>query len=122
MDIQPQLTLLEKTLFYIEGLGRQLYPELDLWQTAKPFLENWYEDKYSAKKLLHQVWTSLPEWKNLVVELPEKLNDQARMTKLMHVQLKQINQQLQRSKRNQQRLMFAISILSLLCIALLVGH
>lgn len=120
MDIQPQLTLLEKTLFYIEGLGRQLYPELDLWQTAKPFLENWYEDKYSAKKLIQQVWTSLPEWKNFVVELPIKLNDQARMNKQMHVQLKQINQQLQRSKRNQQRLLFAISVLSLLCITLVV--
>jgi ubiquinone biosynthesis protein len=120
MDIQPQLTLLEKTLFYIEGLGRQLYPELDLWQTAKPFLEKWYEDKYSAKKLLQQVWTSLPEWKNLVVDLPVKLNDQARITKQMHSQLKQINQELQRSKKCQRRSLFVIAALSILCIVALV--
>ncbi|MCP5700011.1 ubiquinone biosynthesis regulatory protein kinase UbiB, partial [Klebsiella pneumoniae] len=41
MEVQPQLVLLQKTLLYVEGLGRQLYPQLDLWQTAKPFLEKW---------------------------------------------------------------------------------
>ena len=122
MDIQPQLTLLEKTLFYIEGLGRQLYPELDLWQTAKPFLEKWYEEKYSAKKLLQQVWESLPEWKNLIVELPIKLNDQTRMTKQMHIQLKKINQELQSSKRSQRRLIFMVSMLSIVAIIALALH
>ena len=117
MDIQPQLTLLEKTLFYIEGLGRQLYPELDLWQTAKPFLEKWYEDKYSAKTLFQQVWTSLPEWKNILVDLPVRLSDQARMTKQMHNQLKQINQELQRS---QKRYRWSLAILSLVCVLSIV--
>ncbi|OTQ60094.1 ubiquinone biosynthesis regulatory protein kinase UbiB [Gilliamella sp. A7] len=122
MDIQPQLTLLEKTLFYIEGLGRQLYPELDLWQTAKPFLEKWYEDKYSVKTLFQQVWTSLPEWKNILVDLPVRLGDQARMTKQMHNQLKQINQELQRS---QKRYRWSLAILSFVCvlsIVILVVH
>ena len=122
MDIQPQLTLLEKTLFYIEGLGRQLYPELDLWQTAKPFLEKWYEDKYSAKTLFQQVWSSLPEWKNILVDLPVRLGDQARMTKQMHNQLKQINQELQRS---QKRYRWSLAILSFVCvlsIVILVVH
>ena len=41
MQVQPQLVLLQKTLLYVEGLGRQLYPQLDLWQTAKPYLEHW---------------------------------------------------------------------------------
>ncbi|MBI0060679.1 ubiquinone biosynthesis regulatory protein kinase UbiB [Gilliamella sp. M0320] len=117
MDIQPQLTLLEKTLFYIEGLGRQLYPELDLWQTAKPFLEKWYEDKYSAKTLFQQVWTSLPEWKNILVDLPVRLGDQARMTKQMHNQLKQINQELQRSKKCYR---WSLAILSLVCVLSIV--
>lgn len=122
MDIQPQLTLLEKTLFYIEGLGRQLYPELDLWQTAKPFLEKWYEDKYSVKTLFQQVWTSLPEWKNILVDLPVRLGDQARMTKQMHNQLKQINQELQLS---QKRYRWSLAILSFVCvlsIVILVVH
>ena len=45
MEVQPQLVLLQKTLLYVEGLGRQLYPQLDLWTTAKPFLESWLRDQ-----------------------------------------------------------------------------
>ncbi|WP_255305722.1 AarF/UbiB family protein, partial [Gilliamella sp. Fer4-1] len=99
MDIQPQLTLLEKTLFYIEGLGRQLYPELDLWKTAKPFLEKWYQDKYSAKKILQQTWQSLPAWQTMLPKLPEKLNNYERISKQMSAQLIQITQELQLSKK-----------------------
>lgn len=47
MDLQPQLALLQKTLLYVEGLGRQLYPELDLWQTAKPFMETWAQERFN---------------------------------------------------------------------------
>ncbi|WP_294952775.1 ubiquinone biosynthesis regulatory protein kinase UbiB [uncultured Gilliamella sp.] len=120
MDIQPQLTLLEKTLFYIEGLGRQLYPELDLWQTAKPFLEKWYEDKYSAKKILQQAWASLPEWRAILPNLPAKLNDQSRITKQINQQLVSINQQLQRNKKSQRYLYCIIAVVSTLCVALLI--
>ena len=45
MEVQPQLVLLQKTLLYVEGVGRQLYPQLDLWKTAKPFLESWIKDQ-----------------------------------------------------------------------------
>ncbi|AHN26717.1 Ubiquinone biosynthesis monooxygenase UbiB [Gilliamella apicola] len=122
MDIQPQLILLEKTLFYIEGLGRQLYPELDLWQTAKPFLEKWYEDKYSAQKLLQQAWASLPQWRIILPQLPAKLNDYERITKQMNIQLKQINQELQQSKRCQQYLMTILALVSIVGIGLLIIH
>ena len=122
MDIQPQLILLEKTLFYIEGLGRQLYPELDLWQTAKPFLEKWYEDKYSAQKLLQQAWASLPQWRIILPQLPAKLNDYERITKQMNIQLKQINQELQQSKRCQQYLMTILALVGVVGIALLIIH
>lgn len=122
MDIQPQLILLEKTLFYIEGLGRQLYPELDLWQTAKPFLEKWYEDKYSAQKLLQQAWASLPQWRIILPQLPAKLNDYERITKQMNIQLKQINQELQQSKRCQQYLMTILTLVSIVGIGLLIIH
>lgn len=47
MDLQPQLALLQKTLLYVEGVGRQLYPELDLWQTAKPFMERWAQEQFN---------------------------------------------------------------------------
>ncbi|MWP46197.1 ubiquinone biosynthesis regulatory protein kinase UbiB [Gilliamella sp. Pas-s27] len=122
MDIQPQLTLLEKTLFYIEGLGRQLYPELDLWQTAKPFLEEWYQDKYSAKKILQQAWGSLPKWRNILPQLPDKLNNYERITKQMNVQLKQIEQQLQRSKKRERNLYGILGLVCVLCITILIAN
>ncbi|AXE61316.1 ubiquinone biosynthesis regulatory protein kinase UbiB [Candidatus Thioglobus sp. NP1] len=68
MTIQPQLLLLYKTLFNIEGLGRTLYPNLDLWATAKPYLEKLTKDKYSIKGSLKKISDKLPE---LVSELPE---------------------------------------------------
>ena len=55
MEVQPQLMLLQKTLFNIEGLGRDLYPELDLWQTAKPFLEDWTRERYSPRATLKRL-------------------------------------------------------------------
>ena len=55
MEVQPALVLLQKTLLNIEGLGRQLYPELDLWNTAKPFLEQWLKDRYSAKSIIKKL-------------------------------------------------------------------
>jgi ubiquinone biosynthesis protein len=52
MEVQPQLVLLQKTLLNIEGLGRQLYPELDLWSTAQPYLERWMRERMSPAQLL----------------------------------------------------------------------
>ena len=52
MEVQPQLVLLQKTLLNIEGLGRQLYPELDLWQTAKPFLEKWMRERMGVRAVI----------------------------------------------------------------------
>lgn len=60
MEIQPQLFLLQKTLWNIEGLGRQLYPDLNLWDTAKPFLERWIKQQYSPRRYLKQWLHQLP--------------------------------------------------------------
>ncbi|KAA6187428.1 ubiquinone biosynthesis regulatory protein kinase UbiB [Thiohalocapsa marina] len=68
MEIQPQLVLLEKTLLNIEGLGRQLYPELDLWTTAKPYMERWMRDQISLRTLVRR---SAENWPALVERLPE---------------------------------------------------
>ena len=68
MEIQPQLVLLQKTLLNIEGLGRQLYPELDLWKTAKPFLERWMEEQVGARSMLHALQENIPQ---LIEKLPE---------------------------------------------------
>ena len=74
MEVQPQLVLLQKTLLNIEGLGRQLYPDLDLWQTAKPFLERWMNEQVGPRAFLGRMRHSLPEWSERLPEIPELLH------------------------------------------------
>jgi len=62
MEVQPQLVLLQKTLLNIEGLGRQLYPELDLWKTAQPLLRGWYRERMHPRTLLKEARRHLPEF------------------------------------------------------------
>lgn len=71
MEIQPQLVLLQKTLINIEGLGRQLYPDLDLWETAAPFMETWMKNRSSPARLFKELSTKLPLWLDRLPELPE---------------------------------------------------
>ncbi len=71
MEVQPQLILLQKTLLHIEGLGRRLYPELDLWQTAKPFLEEWIQKKIGPKAMLQKIRRQLPYILEKLPEIPE---------------------------------------------------
>jgi len=73
MEVQPQLVLLQKTLLNIEGLGRQLYPELDLWQTAHPFLERWLKNRFHPKTLLKEFKYHAPEWMEKFPDLPMKI-------------------------------------------------
>jgi ubiquinone biosynthesis protein len=74
MEIQPQLVLLQKTLVNIEGLGRQLYPELDLWSTAKPFLERWIKERFSPKTILKKIYEQGPYLLEKAVEIPGLLH------------------------------------------------
>lgn len=71
MEIQPQLMLLQKTLLNIEGLGRQLHPELDLWKTAKPFLEDWMKQRTQPGAHLEQLVKSWPQINEDLLLLPE---------------------------------------------------
>lgn len=73
MEIQPQLMLLQKTLLSIEGLGRQLYPNLNLWDTAKPFLESWIKERYGLKTLTKHFIEQLPHNAKTLIESPELL-------------------------------------------------
>jgi ubiquinone biosynthesis protein len=70
MEVQPQLVLLQKTLLNIEGLGRELYPELDLWQTAKPFLEDWFKERLSPKAKIKKVIDKMPLMAEQLPEIP----------------------------------------------------
>ncbi len=59
-QMQPQLMLIQKTLLEIKGVGRQLYPDLDLWETAQPLLRQWMHERYSVKSMLRQARKQLP--------------------------------------------------------------
>jgi ubiquinone biosynthesis protein len=107
VEIQPQLVLLQKTLLNIEGLGRQLDPELDLWSTAKPFLEKWMLDQVGPKKLWDQLVAEAPRYAKLLPELPRLVHDF-----LKHrqndgsTQLQQLIEEQRRTNRMLQRLMW----------------
>jgi ubiquinone biosynthesis protein len=75
VEIQPQLVLLQKTLLNIEGLGRELDPELDLWSTAKPFLERWMLDQVGPKRLINELKAQAPQYAKLLPQLPRLLHD-----------------------------------------------
>ena len=70
MEVQPSLVLLQKTLLNIEGLGRQLYPELDLWQTALPYLESWNAKRMNPFTLVRKFQENLPDWIDQLPVLP----------------------------------------------------
>ena len=112
MEIQPQLVLLQKTLLNIEGLGRQLYPDLDLWQTAKPFLERWMSEQVGARAFLGRMKRSFPEWSEHLPEIPELMHrtlQQASEGKLRvqweSKELEELRRQMQHSS---QRTIYAI--------------
>ena len=74
MEVQPQLVLLQKTMLNIEGLGRDLYPDLDLWTTAKPFLERWMREELGPRAAMRNVRKQLPEWGEKLPELPKRID------------------------------------------------
>jgi ubiquinone biosynthesis protein len=94
MEVQPQLVLLQKTLLYIEGLGRQLYPQLDLWQTAKPFLENWVKEQMGVKAVFAKVKENLPFWNEKLPEIPDLFYDYLKAGKENQFQQTQLMQKM----------------------------
>lgn len=93
MAVQPQLVLLQKTLLYVEGVGRQLYPQLDLWKTAKPFLEEWMQQQVGYKAVINAVKEKAPFWAEKLPELPELVYDALRQAKLQQRQVQGLYQQ-----------------------------
>ena len=106
VEIQPQLVLLQKTLLNIEGLGRQLDPELDLWSTAKPFLEKWMIDQVGPKKLWDQLRAEAPRYAKLLPELPRLVHDFLKHHQNDgNAQLQQLIEEQRRTNRMLQRVM-----------------
>ena len=106
MEVQPQLVLLQKTLLNIEGLGRDLYPDLDLWQTAKPFLERWFKQEIGPAANLNKLRAELPLWASNWPEMPmlahKALNEAANGKLTIHFrssELSSLREDLQRHRR-----------------------
>ena len=104
--MQPQLVLLQKTLLNIEGLGRQLYPELDLWKTAKPFLERWMAEQIGPRSLLRHLKENAPMWAERLPKLPNlffEVLDKAKKGELEYKlddnQLNEIKQEIRHANR-----------------------
>jgi ubiquinone biosynthesis protein len=102
MQVQPQLVLLQKTLLYIEGLGRQLYPQLDLWKTAKPFLENWVKQQVGLPAVWLQIKENLPFWAEKLPQMPNLLHQYLeqgpKQQRMLLQQLQQLTEQQQKAK------------------------
>ena len=98
MEVQPQLVLLQKTLLNIEGLGRQLYPELDLWQTGKPYLERWMKERVGPKAVLKTMLQQAPDWIEKLPQLPQLAYDVLQQSKQQQVFTQQmiVQQELKR--------------------------
>jgi len=106
MEVQPQLVLLQKTLLNIEGMGRQLYPELDLWATAKPFLERWVRDQVGPEAFLRRMKEALPQLSEDMPEVPrlayqtlKQLHDGDLKLNWQSTQLNKLDQNLRDSGR-----------------------
>ena len=99
MQVQPQLVLLQKTLLNIEGLGRQLYPELNLWDTAQPFLENWIEERYSPQSVIKRLQRQAPSWLEQLPQLPDALFESLQQSRDMQQRYDRQRQELEAQSR-----------------------
>ncbi len=119
--IQPQLTLLQKTLLNIEGLGRQLDPDLDLWTTAKPFLERWMKEQIGFTALKKQLLKESERWAQTLPQIP-RLAHQAllRASQDSSPAAQRQLEELLRSHRSMKRLLWGVMVVLLLTLALVL--
>ncbi|ANG64951.1 ubiquinone biosynthesis regulatory protein kinase UbiB [Marinobacterium aestuarii] len=123
MEVQPQLVLLQKTLLNVEGLGRQLYPELDLWKTGKPYLENWMKNRVGPKALLRTVKEQAPEWLDKLPHMPQLVFDALQQIKRMDAHQRaqqQLGLQAQEAAARRRRRSRAAGV-ALLVLAVMLG-
>ena len=119
MHIQPSLVLLQKTMLNIEGLGRQLYPGLNLWDTAKPFLEDWVQERYSPQSVLRRLQRQAPSWLEQLPLLPDAMLDNLQQSRDVEMRFNQQQQQVEelqersaaKTRRHRRQLLAAIACL-----------
>ena len=123
MPVQPQLVLLQKTMLNIEGLGRQLYPELDLWESAKPILEDWMSTQKGSKALFKTIknesleWApQLPKIPNLIYAFLNNNQNQIEQNKYLELQLQKVNKA---QARNNSLVLFLLVVIAILLLYIL---
>jgi ubiquinone biosynthesis protein len=112
VEIQPQLVMLQKTLLNIEGLGRQLDPGLDLWATAKPFLEKWMREQVGLRGLLRTVRKEAPYWATMLPQMPRLLHRALAGDRIEHLEQRLAELVVQQRRRNR-ILAVAVAVLTL---------
>jgi len=119
VHIQPQLVLLQKTLLNVEGLGRQLYPELDLWQTAKPYLERWMEEQIGPGAFFARLEQEAPFWIDILPRLPRLVEE--RLTSPLHLDvLRERVADLDDANRALKRTLAAAIVIAVFCAVVIV--
>jgi ubiquinone biosynthesis protein len=128
MEIQPQLILLQKTLFNIEGLGRELYPELDLWQTAHPILRQWMDEQVGGRAFVARLREDLPQVRDAMRELPvvikylsEQISHGNLQFNMQAPELKEIRDQLKRQQKQRYWLATGVAALVSGTLVLVLG-
>ena len=120
MEVQPQLVLLQKTLLNIEGLGRQLHPDLDLWETAKPFLDRWMRDQLGTRALLREIRRQAPTWGETLPALPGLAYEALKLARSGEIEVRMRSEELDRV-RTEIRLSSQRTVLAVTGAALLIG-
>jgi ubiquinone biosynthesis protein len=119
LEVQPQLALLQKTLLSIEGLGRQLDPQLDLWQTAKPFLDRWMSEQIGPRALFEGFKRALPSMIEKLPDLPDLLYSIAQQAERGDLRVEWESQQL-KEIRDEIHIAYRRTVIALVSVALLV--
>jgi ubiquinone biosynthesis protein len=119
VEIQPQLILLHKTLFNIEGLGRELYPELDIFKTARPVLKQWMDEQVGARAMIDDLRENLPQLRHALRELPGVIRELSDRAKAGDLTLDLRSDEIERIRRElegqrQQRYWLIVAMTSLL--------
>jgi len=125
MEVQPQLVLLQKTLLNIEGLGRQLDPELDLWQTAKPFLDRWMSEQVGMRALIKGMRKHLPKVLEQAPELPSLVHQyflQAEQAPKRQAALLKLEIERLENKYKQQRLWSILTAMTAIIAAAAIAY
>ncbi|ADV33994.1 2-polyprenylphenol 6-hydroxylase [Candidatus Blochmanniella vafra str. BVAF] len=110
MEVQPQLILLQKSLLYVEGIVRQLYPNFNLWESVKPFLEQWMKEQLKLSNIIYMLNEKMPYWINKIPELPALLSNEFKNSNEIHKKIDILTIELRTQRTHNTRVLFLFGI------------